>query len=365
MTLFIKDIASDTTLSDHSEDLEGLKFKALIKVAYFALAVHLLLIPLFYYLGVLFLSLLNIASASAWIGGIRLIQQGHHTAGIRLFCAEVVVHSLAVCATLGMEPGFQFYLWAVAGMMLIDYRMQLRLAIAWSLLLVITFATLYLFFGDVAYQYPFREWLPYVHFANIVIAGGPMVYVIALIRVMTLSQRNALTELAAKDFLTQLYNRRFARELMLGLYSECQRNQRPICLIMADIDYFKQINDNYGHDAGDRVLKRISTLLKEEVRASDIVARWGGEEFLIAMPDISLQNAYHKVESVRQKVMLLDTGDIADDITLSMSFGLLQWPDNTDLDEAINLTDKALYKSKYHGRNQITLAEPGNLVFGR
>ena len=123
-------------------------------------------------------------------------------------------------------------------------------------------------------------------------------------------------------------------------------------LIMGDVDLFKKINDNYGHDTGDKVLKLISDILKKLVRDGDLVLRWGGEEFIILLKNCSLVNAFNKASELRVAVSALSE-KLGFDIT--MSFGVAEIRDNVDVQTVVSEADEAMYESKNTGRNKVTV----------
>ena len=123
-------------------------------------------------------------------------------------------------------------------------------------------------------------------------------------------------------------------------------------IIMGDVDLFKRINDNYGHDTGDRVLKLISEILKELVRDGDLVLRWGGEEFIILLKNCSLTNAFNKASELRVAVSALSE-KLGFNIT--MSFGVSEIREDADVQTVVNEADEALYESKNTGRNKVSV----------
>ncbi|WP_249311529.1 GGDEF domain-containing protein [Pseudoalteromonas ruthenica] len=338
------------------EQVEELKFKIIVRVAIFAAAIHAALIPGFYVIGATPLAILNIFSTLSWLLGIWLIKNNRQSWGLRVVSVEVVVHSITACAFMGTETGFQFYLWSVSCILMVDYKMRMGSAVGFSLTLIAIFAAIYILFSGVAYPYAYGEFLRYIEVANILVAGVPMIYTLALIRRITLEQRSTLADMAAKDFLTGLYNRRFAKELMLKLHNRCSTAEQPMCVAIGDIDYFKQINDQYGHEVGDKVLVALSQTLLEHTRASDVVARWGGEEFIIALPNIDIDTASARIESIRSAIKSMDARQVSPELSLTMSFGLSQWQPQQSVEDVINVADDALYRSKSNGRDQTTLA---------
>ncbi len=166
-----------------------------------------------------------------------------------------------------------------------------------------------------------------------------------------------LQELAITDELTGLFNRRKFNEITLREFIRAKRNNSSLAVIMIDIDYFKKINDKYGHAAGDIVLKIISKNIKSALRSLDILARFGGEEFIICLPETDIIAAQKVAERIR---MLICNGTYIitdnDHINVSISLGVSALQENhKTLEELINTSDKALYHSKNTGRNKVTV----------
>lgn len=160
-----------------------------------------------------------------------------------------------------------------------------------------------------------------------------------------------LEQLAQKDPLTDLFNRRRMDELISLEVARTKRNKRPFCLVLGDIDHFKSVNDNYGHEVGDQVISAVANILKASLREQDSIARWGGEEFLIMLPDTAMEQA----ESVANKIRLLcenHTLSYEDkQVRFTLTFGIEEFDGSTDIKSAIAAADDALYEGKNNGRN--------------
>lgn len=158
--------------------------------------------------------------------------------------------------------------------------------------------------------------------------------------------------LAALDPLTQLKNRRKFFELAADEVSRARRFIRPLCAIMVDIDHFKWVNDTYGHQKGDEILKICANLIKSCLRDVDIIGRYGGEEFAILLPETTLECgkivADRLVNTFFENPLVLQK----DSVYITVSIGLAEWVDNLDVDTLINRADLAMYAAKRAGRNQ-------------
>lgn len=168
-----------------------------------------------------------------------------------------------------------------------------------------------------------------------------------------------LQEQALRDPLTGLFNRRYLEEIFPGLLARAEREGSPLALVMIDIDHFKQLNDQLGHLAGDAVLVSLAHQLRQAVRESDLVFRYGGEEFLLLMPGAELEAARQRSEALRQHLLThpLDAGPALPAQTLTLSAGVAARPQHgASLARLLAAADQALYAAKRAGRNQVQLA---------
>ena len=160
-------------------------------------------------------------------------------------------------------------------------------------------------------------------------------------------------QVSRKDQLTGLYNRTAITALFKAEIERSRRYNQPLAAIMMDIDHFKRVNDRYGHDAGDRVLAKIGSILLFNLRKPDAVGRWGGEEFLIIAPGDDLAAAEQLAERVRQYVEAISSIGVPEHITAS--FGVAQLQPDQGQDQLLYVADMALYKAKTAGRNQVAV----------
>jgi len=160
-------------------------------------------------------------------------------------------------------------------------------------------------------------------------------------------------KLAHLDPLTQLSNRRDALGVLKREKARRIRNKEPLTVILCDIDYFKKINDQYGHNAGDAVLVELAEIFTKSIREQDCVARWGGEEFLFILPQTIAESANVFAEKIQKKLQNHFVNYKNEKISVRISMGIEQVKDNQTIDEIINNADKLLYQAKSSGRNQI------------
>lgn len=151
------------------------------------------------------------------------------------------------------------------------------------------------------------------------------------------------------DPLTNLYNRRAFSDLVHPLWQLGKRNKTPMAILLIDLDWFKRINDDYGHAIGDEVLEGVGRELKQRLRESDVPLRWGGEEFLIFLPNTDINEAHQLADNLREH---FDSKNITPTQKVTMSIGVVSGlPHEIELDKLIGLADKALYQAKQEGRN--------------
>lgn len=160
--------------------------------------------------------------------------------------------------------------------------------------------------------------------------------------------------LALVDALTGLYNRRHIQQALTQQIAQARRQGLPLSLLMLDIDHFKYVNDNHGHQSGDKVLQDLARCIKERVRSQDTVGRWGGEEFIVILPDTDAAGAAALAEQLRLAVERWHFVSLqAQPIPLSISIGLHVLGEGEGSDELVGIVDRALYLAKERGRNRV------------
>jgi diguanylate cyclase (GGDEF)-like protein len=168
-----------------------------------------------------------------------------------------------------------------------------------------------------------------------------------------------LNRLSITDPLTHLYNRRYFYEVLKKEFGRAVRYQTPLALLLGDIDHFKRINDRYGHQAGDQVLKEVGKILSYNLRSSDSAFRYGGEEFALILPGTDLQGACYAGERYRHEISRHTVSFEGETISLTISFGVVSYPEipAENEEEFVRKADLALYRAKEEGRNRVVSAE--------
>lgn len=176
--------------------------------------------------------------------------------------------------------------------------------------------------------------------------------------------QSKLREQAIRDPLTNIFNRRYLEETLDRELSRAARENYPLCVMMVDLDHFKRVNDTYSHEAGDLVLKAIAETLAEHSRRGDFACRYGGEEFVVVLPNITLETAYVRAQDLRKSLHLLRVPYEYYTLSVTISMGIACFPENGQTRDAIlHAADQAMYAAKEAGRdhilsyNQVQLAE--------
>ena len=164
------------------------------------------------------------------------------------------------------------------------------------------------------------------------------------------SAKKTLQETSAKDYLTNAATRARLEEEAYRWMNFCRRQSLPLCLVFVDVDNLKNINDSYGHAMGDNVLKQIAAVMRAQLRNSDTIARWGGDEFVLLLPNVTLQNAVLLLDRVKNAINALTLDEGA---SVSCSFGVVQMRTESTYQEMLAQADTMMYRSKRNGKGRI------------
>jgi diguanylate cyclase (GGDEF)-like protein len=213
-------------------------------------------------------------------------------------------------------------------------------------------------------RYPHVVEIIHLVFAGIVLAGvSVLAGRMGTMRERLQSQKLELTraldrigQLATRDELTGLFNRRHMSSLMQAEQARRRRDGSCMSIALIDIDLFKRVNDTHGHQAGDAVLKAFAEASRQVLRSTDVLARWGGEEFLLMLPATNLDQAVASVERLRTELSRMSLGGIAPGLKVTFSAGITMCDDDTLLETRIEQADQAMYRAKTNGRNRTEIA---------
>ena len=320
----------------------------------FALLIHSALIPLFFLLDIPILWISNIVIVVIYLVSLSLIEHQLYLAVIIICWLELTAHAFITVMTIGWESGFHYYLLFYIPLIFITPGNRL----VTNLLKVIAICALYLTMDSLL-----RDASPSVILDNHVIdylRYSNIIIVLTSLGLMTYFYIQAvyhvekeLMKYAITDPLTGLFNRRYVYQLVRYQEKMHKRESRPFSIILGDIDEFKRINDKYGHEVGDSILVSMSNILRDSIRDQDSIARWGGEEYLILLPNTALSEAIMVAGRLGEIVgsKTLRAGE--DDIPMSMTFGVCEYDPEEGIDACINRADNALIKGKQAGKNRV------------
>ena len=190
-------------------------------------------------------------------------------------------------------------------------------------------------------------------YANLAISLAVTLIVVFLTHLTLSRYQHRIEEMASTDKLTGLLNRHAFTILADKVLAAYRRTPRPIVVLLADLDYFKEINDRYGHRIGDEALSGVARLLKAGLRASDIAVRWGGEEFLMVLQGCDLSEGLRIAENLRNAVAAARFDAAGTQIAVTVSIGVSEYDGRESMDQAVNRADTALYRAKEEGRNRV------------
>lgn len=174
---------------------------------------------------------------------------------------------------------------------------------------------------------------------------------------MLTEKNKELQVLSITDSLTGLYNRKHFMEVLASEVARARRNKHPFAVMMIDMDYFKKYNDTHGHQVGDALLKKIGVIFTESLRNVDYASRYGGDEFIVLLPEVEKEKAFEVAERIRGLVAAETLSSDTDRVTVTVSIGVAAFPEHGDTPEAIIArADGALYHAKQNGRNRVVLA---------
>ncbi len=251
-------------------------------------------------------------------------------------------------------------LWVYPLPMIVMFLLGFRLGIFYMLLFFIVI--MFILFGLDITMYPDAFKLRIV-LSLLLVTFLASVY--EYLREKTFKKMNILSkeleDSSNKDHLTQVYNRRGIHKELENACTHYHTDNQNFSLIICDIDYFKKINDNYGHIAGDEVLKKVASEIKSIIRKDDILARWGGEEFLVLLPNASMEAAYEVGEKIRKSIENTSFKYDKHTIAMTVSIGVAEKDNELPISDIISQADAHMYAAKKEGRNTVYPRPKGKL----
>ena len=347
---------TDNAVMQPRRRLSGAAYWTMLKrVVVIAGGINVGWVVLYAALGSLPLVLVSVVSVALYAASRWLLEQRRNTLASALIWIEAISHAVIGSLLLGWDSGFHYFLMMLSVPLLVAGTPPRR-ALPLTGAVLVAYAALY---AVCAWLGPLRPLPPLqtgiAMWVNIVLVFGMFYAVAAYYRVRVVDAERQLLQMATVDPLTGLANRNQFHVRAAAELGRMKRSGEPIALMLADVDFFKRINDEFGHDAGDKVLVRLAALLREGLRDCDVLARWGGEEFLALLPACDSRGAYEVAERLRQAVAAaqIEIGGRA--LGVTMSFGIAEVDRDHDLLGATTRADRALYRSKHEGRNRVTV----------
>ncbi|WP_070120905.1 GGDEF domain-containing protein [Bacillus marinisedimentorum] len=350
-------------MADSSTSYENNHFHFIIdKCMQLGFVIHFAWAFLFFWLNAGMMGYLNLASSLAYLVGYHLNKKSHTSTALLIGHLEIVIYASLAVYTLGSNSGFQYFI--LDAIIVTFIAPQPRLILKSFILIIDTavFAALSLLFRTPFIQLESTV-LNGLHLMNIVTLFLTLAIATHFFRTVTVSAEDNLVELnkelevlANTDMLTNLLNRRSMFAIINEEAEHLKKFQKPHTLILADIDDFKSINDSFGHDCGDFVLKECSSFLKSSLRKNDYIARWGGEEFLIVLHETDQNEAYRMIERIRANLDKETFHYQGIDLSISLTFGMTEYNDPAlDASEYIKKADKALIIGKNQGKDCVVV----------
>lgn len=311
---------------------------------------------LFWLSGVPLLAWVNVASMLLYGLCFRLLGRHRMLPGLLLMAAEVIGHAVLAVILVGWNSGFHYYFMLLVPVALVSTETREWIKWAFALAVMAGYLALDVLWRQAVPPYALSpQVLNGLHYFNIVSALVILAFLTTTYFRLVARAEGRLRELATTDPLTRLLNRRALRERIALEDRRQQREPKPLSFVLADVDHFKAINDQHGHEVGDQVLVQVAAALSEGMREVDHLARWGGEEFLIVLPDTDEATAAQVAERLRQAVAQLRTSG-AQGHAVTVTLGVAQRSAAESPDQAISRADEALYAGKRAGRDRVVCA---------
>lgn len=327
------------------------------------LLLHGLFLLVFFWLNIYELYLFNIFSLIIFSLALYLNRNGHHYLALWLAYIEVILHASLAIVLLGWSSGFYYYMVAIPPLLFINPNRYLAEKIILSAIPVGLMIVLYTDpFGMFSLYDLNIGIIRLLHIGNLIATVALVAYLAHYYsKGVNDSERQlqklteAYEELATYDSLTRLLNRHAMLQAIEDEVSRFRRLKKPFVLALGDIDDFKKVNDRFGHHAGDVLLKEFASRMQQRLRRHDVVSRWGGEEFLILLADVTLEEAEVVLNDLRnclaEPVRVNNLGH-----KVTITFGACQYSDTQGVEKTIQFADKAMYQGKRAGKNRVVLA---------
>ena len=259
---------------------------------------------------------------------------------------------------VGPQSGFQFYSWILLPLVFTNPYRDLRTKFRIAMLLSVTY---------VIVDWGLHQVTPLAQLSSQAVAAFRYFNLSSFLLATTLTAvshsrsvifaENRLRSAAGTDELSGLLNRRRMSDQLQQEMARAAERRRPLAVLLLDIDHFKAINDDHGHMRGDRVIARVGEMLQQSVRQQDLAARWGGEEFMVVLPDTAIDVAMETAERIRRAIYGNVVRSSSNLLPVSVTIGVAGWRTGESLEATIHRADQALYAGKHEGRNRVVQAQ--------
>ena len=271
---------------------------------------------------------------------------------------DLLGHATLACWIVGVESGFQYYSWILLPLVFTNVHRPIHVRAAIAVALSVFYVGVdWWLHSTTPLVSVAPEQLAVMRYFNIACYLLALGVIAAAHGQTVVAAERRLNQLASTDTLTGLLNRRRMTDRMQKEMTAARDEQRPVAVLLLDIDNFKSINDQFGHARGDAVIVAIGEILRANVRQQDLVARWGGEEFLVLQPDAVLDAARETAERVRRAVSQYLIRDELDPTPMTVTIGVAAWRGGESLEETIHRADAALYVGKHEGRDRVVVTD--------
>ncbi|MDD0840968.1 GGDEF domain-containing protein [Curvibacter sp. HBC61] len=329
------------------------------QAAVLGMVMHLLFIGVFGYAGVPVLAAFNVLSVATFAWSCwETRARGRLVVAAVLPCIEVLLHATLASVLVGWETGFHYLMLPLLPLVMLASNTAQRLKVLIATLVAVIYMALNVW---TTHQAPSHQLDPLLEsslrYTNILSLFAILGVLSRCYLGVVSRAQQALLAQASTDPLTGALNRRRLLEMAQLATARSKRNHTTLSVLLCDIDHFKSVNDQHGHDGGDRVLKAFFQCLQEQAREVDCVARWGGEEFLVLLPDTDLTGALTVAERLRRRVsdctVNLDSGA---QVRFTVTIGVAQLKPAEPFAQVVSRADGALYAGKQGGRNRVLAA---------
>ncbi|RDU24565.1 GGDEF domain-containing protein [Anaerosacchariphilus polymeriproducens] len=327
------------------------------------LIIHILLFLLFMYLKASIMAYVNIVSITIYTIAFYVIRKKWYIIFLRMVYIEILIHMLLASIIMGWGYGFQLYsFFIIPNIYYSNYLLRQQskpkiYPLLPSILTIIAFLIIrfYSFYYFPIYNTQESTKLVIYIINSIIVFVFFILYLINFNNVVSKSE-NLLQKIASYDELTQIYNRHKIKNLLNTAYLNAQKSSKKFCITILDIDNFKLINDTYGHNGGDFVLKKVASILKEMSSEELIVSRWGGEEFLILQTYTNMEKScIEMIRKLREKINATTFFYEKKSFHITVTCGLATYSPYLSIDSLIKKADDCLYIGKYSGKNQVVV----------